>query len=396
MQRHWKEYMENVIVIGGGILGTSVAWRLAENGAEVSLFEAGGIGQGVSAVSFAWLTGSSPEDRSYFQLKIDALNDYRVVQRELSDPSWLHLNGHIEWNSAASETLDAFGYDGLPVAEQGVSGQERLRRKARQLREWGFTVELLPVRELAALEPGLRVPGDVEEFAFYPMEGYVEPVAATGAFAWEAKRHGARVVEGVPVTGFVREGGEVRGVVTGDGERHHADLVVVCAGSWTGKLLEGAGITLPMSPVDGMVAVSSPSAARLGRVVHTDSLSLRPDGAGRIMMRNHEYDRLVDASKPVPENPEWLGELLSRAVSYLPELESARIEALRVGTRPIPGDGLPVVGALPEVPGLYMMVAHGAVTLASLLGRLAAREIVHGEADARLDAFRPARIARVA
>lgn len=387
--------MGRVVVVGGGILGTSVAWRLAGQGMQVVLHEASGVGQGVSAVSFAWLNGSSQEHRDYFQLKVDALNEYRTLERELGRPSWLHLNGHIEWNSAANETLDARGFDGLPLAEQGLSGEERLRRKAHYLREWGFTVEMLPVRELAALEPGVRVPDGVDEFAYYPMEGYVEPVAAAGAFAWEARRHGARVVEGSPVTGFLLEDGCVRGVVTEGGDRHHADMVVVCAGSWTDRVLSWAGVHLPMSPVDGMVAVSGPTAARLDRVLHTESLSLRPDGAGRIMMRNHEFDRLVDASRPPAEHPKWLGELVARAAAVLPELATTEIEALRVGTRPIPADGLPVVGTLPEVPGLYMAVAHGAVTLAPLLGKIAAREIAYGEPDARLDTFRPARLARV-
>lgn len=387
--------MGSAIVIGGGILGVSAAWRLAEAGMDVTLLEAGGLGQGATLASFAWLNGSAQDDRTYYRLKVDSLNEYRSIERELGHTPWLHIDGHIEWNSAANETLDARGFDGLATDDADVTGTERLRKKASRLREWGLTVDMLPIRELRNLEPDLVAPEDVEEFAYYPQEGYIEPVDTVGAFALQARRHGATVVTNAPVAEFVFDRDRVIGVRTAHGQTFLADTVVSCAGSWTDDLLRMVGIDLPMSPADGMVAISGPTAARLRSVHHNESLSLRPDGAGRIMMRNHEYDRMIDASTPLTPLPGWMDELMARAIRSLPELASTRIEAMRIATRPIPGDGLPVAGPVPGVPGLYVLMCHGAVTLGPLLGRIASREIAFDEMDARLATFRPDRLVAV-
>lgn len=384
--------MGHVIVIGGGIVGASVAWRLAETGVQVTLLDRGGPGQGTTLASFSWLNGSFIEDKAYFLLKLDALAEYRALARELGAPRWLHEDGHIEWNSAANETVDALGSDGLPVADAGLTGAERLRKKVRTLREWGFAAEMVPIRELRALEPELVAPPDVDEFAWYPLEGYIEPVDAVGAFLAEARRHGARVVSSRPVTSLLTRGGRVAGVTLAGGETIEADAVVSCAGHWTPEIVRMAGRELAMTPVDGVVAVSGPSAARLRAVHHNEELSLRPDGAGRIMMRHYSFDRMIDATTPVTPLPDWTGDLMARAVRALPELASTRIEAIRIGTRPIPADGLPAVGPVPGAEGLYVVAAHGAVTLGPLLGRIVARELAHGEHDGRLAPFRPDRL----
>lgn len=383
--------MDRAIVIGGGIVGVSVAWRLAQAGVTVTLLDSGGLGQGASLASFAWLNGSFIHDRDYFTLKLDGLGEYRALARELGATPWLHEDGHIEWSSAANETVDSRGSDGLPVADAHLSGAERLRKKVRTLREWGFPAELLSIRDLPSLEPDLRASPDVEEFAWYPQEGYIEPVDAIGALALESRRHGATIIPNAPVASLTRDGDRVIGVVTRSGDTYHADWVISCAGSWTPEVLRMVGRDLAMSPVDGMVAVSGPTAARLRVVHHNEALSLRPDGAGRIMMRHYDFDRLVDAATP-PRSLPGTRELMARAVRSLPELASTRIEAVRVGTRPIPADGLPAVGPAPGVDGLYVVAAHGAVTLGPLLGRLVSREITRNEPDPRLAPFRPDRL----
>lgn len=384
--------MGRVVVVGGGIVGVSVAWRLAQAGMEVILLDAGGLGQGATLASFAWLNGSFIHDKPYFQLKLDGLAEYGAIARELGSTPWLHKDGHIEWSSAANETVDAFGSDGLPVADAELSGAERLCKKVRTLRDWGFPAEMLPIRELRSLEPELVAPDDVDEFAWYPAEGYIHPVDAVGALASEARRHGAQIRPETTVASLLIEGGRVTGVVTGQGERISADHVVSCAGSWTPELLRMAGRDMAMSPVDGVVAITGPTAARLRVVHHNERLSLRPDGAGRIMMRHYDFDRMIDASGPPTSLPAWTADLMERAVNSLPALSSTRIESIQVATRPIPADGLPAVGPVPGVDGLYVVVAHGAVTLGPLLGRIVSREIAYGEADARMTAFRPDRL----
>jgi glycine/D-amino acid oxidase-like deaminating enzyme len=365
--------MNSAIVVGGGILGTATAWHLAEYGVDVTLLEAGAtLGDGASRASFAWLNASNKPPQNYHQLNVDGMSYYRRLERELGDPRWLHFDGHVEWD----------GSEG---------GPDLLRQKVERLRNWGYTAELLPISELASLEPDLVAPANVDEFAYFPHEGYINPVDMIGDFAAQARAAGVTIMTHTRVTELVTEGDRVVGVTTAQGDRLLADTVVSCTGSVTPYLLDQLGVGLPMAPTTGMVAVSSPTSVRLNSVHHDHLMNIRPDGSGRIMMRHYDFDDMVTPETPETPIPAFMNQLLERVVTVLPGLASARIDSIRITTRPIPGDGHPVIGAIPGLDGLYVMVTHSGVTMGPLLGHIAAREITTGASDSRLDAFRPNR-----
>ena len=140
-------------------------------------------------------------------------------------------------------------------------------------------------------------------------------------------------------------------------------------------------------------AFSDELLTRLTRVgeVH---YAIRPDGAGRIVMRHWDFDAMVDPDTPTEPHPPFIGDLLARVVGVLPALAGARAEAVRIAVRPMPGDNLPVIGPVPGAEGLYAIVGHGAITHGPLVARLAAREVAHGEHMSELDPYRPDRIVR--
>ncbi|MGC4193276.1 MAG: FAD-binding oxidoreductase [Thermomicrobiales bacterium] len=365
--------MGTAIVIGGGILGTATAWRLASYGVAVTLLEAEPtLGAGASRASFAWLNASNKPPKDYHQLNVDGMNYYHRLSVELDHPRWLHFDGHVEWN----------GEDG---------GPDRIRAKVARLRDWGYTAELLPIGELKDLEPDLVAPDSIEEFAYYPQEGYINPVDMIGDFATLAMRAGVTIRTGVRVSELITEGDRITMVVTTAGERLEADVVVSATGAVSPALLEQLGIDLVMAPTTGMVAVSTPTAVRLKAVHHDDLMHIHPDGSGRIMMRHYDLDELCTPHMTEHPVPAFLDQLVERVATALPGIAGIRIEAMRVATRPIPGDGLPMIGAISGAEGLYLIVTHSAVTMGPLLGHIAAREIVTGKRDPRLDAFRPDR-----
>jgi glycine/D-amino acid oxidase-like deaminating enzyme len=255
---------------------------------------------------------------------------------------------------------------------------------------------MLPARELAQVEPGLTPPADLDAFVYYAQEGYMNPAELMGLLARRAREAGVEIRTGTAVTEVLVEGDRAAGVVDATGTRHEADRVVLCAGNAVPDLLHGLGLHLPMASTVGMVAVTSPSPAGLRTVFHNEELSMRPDGAGRLMLRNWDFDAMVTTETPEEPLPSCTSDLLARAVKVLPELTGSRIELARIGKRPIPGDQLPVVGYVPGVEGLYAMVSHGAITHGALMGRLAAREILHGDRDERLADFSPERIVTTA
>jgi glycine/D-amino acid oxidase-like deaminating enzyme len=125
-------------------------------------------------------------------------------------------------------------------------------------------------------------------------------------------------------------------------------------------------------------------------VHHDETMNIRPDGAGRIMMRHGDFDQQVQPGEPVP--PALLQALLDRVVKVLPELAGTPIEMARVTVRPIPGDQYSAIGPVPGMSGLYLAVTHSAATMGPFLGRLVTQEILTGEVDPRLATFRPERL----
>lgn len=367
----------NVIVVGGGLVGSALTYRLSEAGADVMLLEAGRLGAAASVTSFGWLTAARQLPQMYFNLRASGLGEYQTLGVELGRAPWLHFDGHVEWHNT----------------EEGAA---EIRQQVGRIQGWGYQAELLPVSELRALEPDLVPPLNVEEVAYYPAEGYLDTVLCIGALVGAARDRGATIRTNCPVTNVLREGDRVIGVETASGERLLADLVVSCTGHQSDEFARMAGLELPMAPTVGLVALSAPTAVRLRSVLHSGTMSVRPDGAGRIMMRHRDFDEAVTADTPVTPLPEFAEQMVERVSEYLPGLAGAHIESVRIARRPIPADGLTVIGPAPEVEGLYLIATHGGATLGALLGRIGAREILSGYVDPRSTTFRPERLVKEA
>lgn len=364
------------VVVGGGILGACVACRLAQAGARVTLVEAERLASGASGASFAWLNADAKPPLDYHQLNASGMAEHLALSHKLGAAPWLHITGRTAW-------------------ARGAEGQARLSERVAQQRGWSYPVEVLPTSELRRLEPDLIAPPDVEAFAHYPTEGYVDVPLLIGALVARARDAGATIKQGCRVARFLRDGRRIAGVGTAQREEIGADCVVVCAGAAAAEVAGMAGLRLPMASNVGMTAVTAPSPVRL-RAIHTDDeISIRPDGAGRVMFRHDRYDARVERTTPVEPVPAACYELLDLVAAALPGLAGARIEACRITTRPRPGDLYPAVGPIPDVEGLYLVSTHSGVTLGPLLGRLVAREVLHGERDPRLDPYRPERLVTV-
>lgn len=373
--------MSRVLVIGGGVLGATVAFRSAQAGASVTLLDAGPLGHGASMVGYGVTFASNKNDLDYYQLNLAGMGEHIRLKNELGRAPWLHQVGSIHWE-LERDTRDYVG------------NSEPLSDRVARLRSWGYKIESLPISELRHFEPDIVPPSAVTEFTYFADEGYVDPVLYIGHLIGMAKDHGAEIRTHCAVTDFIREGDSITGVKTSTGETFFADTVVSCTGRWTDEVAKLAEIDFPMSPWIGLTMISKPVAARLHTVVHDGGLTtLRPDGAGRVMIHNNDFDGMVDPQKPEDPTPELQFALLERAAQVLPQLRGTEIETARVTVRPVPGgDHNSAVGPIEGLKGLYFVVTHSGINLAPLLGRLASTEILTGFQDPRLSNFRPDRL----
>jgi glycine/D-amino acid oxidase-like deaminating enzyme len=358
----------DALVIGAGCVGANVAYRLAERGAAVTVLDAGAPGAGTSGASFAWTNSFNKTPRDYHELNVASMEEHAGLAKELGGGGWLHQDGALAW-------------------EAGEAGIARLGQAVARLTGWGYAVERISPRQAREIEPDLHIAPGVEQVIWTPGEGYVEVVPFIAALLAEARRRGARILSGYRVAEVLIEGGRVRGVRTEDGERVAADRVVDCAGIAAGDVAALAGGALPLDRVPGRLIYTAPVATTLRRPVHAPGCHFRPDGGGRIVLAEGAHDQTwSERGEPWP--PE---RSLAAVATHLPVLAGARVEATRVGIRPMPRDERPMVGALPSVDGFYVVVSHSGVTLGPLWGRVAAAEILDGALDPRLAPYRPAR-----
>lgn len=169
-------------------------------------------------------------------------------------------------------------------------------------------------------------------------------------------------------------------------------MFVNCGGPQAGALAALGGAKLPLRQVPGLVVTTTLATAGLRTIVHAADLNLRPDRAGGVVLHSWVTDGSLGPGPEWPERAVLAERLLDRARRLVPGLRSSAVECARVGVRPVPLDGQPIVGWLPEVENFYAVVSHSAVHLAPILGRLAAAELT-GTVEPHLEPFRPDRFA---
>jgi glycine/D-amino acid oxidase-like deaminating enzyme len=209
-----------VLIIGAGIIGASIAWHLARAGARVTVTDASETGGIATRNSWAWINASWGNPEPYFRLRVRAMDEWHRLEREVPDL-------HVAW---AGSLLWEIPPEDLKNFQAGHSA-------------WGYDVRVVERAEIHRIEPHLA---DPPEFAVHtPIEGAVEPLVTSRALLAAAEVLGAKVVANSPVSSLKLRDGRMRGAETSAGLLE-ADEVVVAAGVRTPDLTAPFGLTLPI------------------------------------------------------------------------------------------------------------------------------------------------------
>lgn len=362
-----------VVVIGAGVIGASVAYRLARAGAAVTILEALQVGGGTSGASFAWTNSNGKTPQAYHDLNVAGMRAHAALRDEFDNTPWWHGTGNIEW------------------ATDGARRQA-LHTKVERLQSWGYIAERLTPQQLIEMEPEVD-PAAVADaaIAYYPEEGWVDAVAYARAMAEAAVRYGARLRTGTRVTSVQVSSGRITAARTTAGESFGADIIVNCAGHWADEVAGLAGTRLPLASRAGLLVLTPPVPTRLQRILHAPQCSIRSEAGGRLMLHADELDGELRPDAPPGPSAPLAHEVIRHAAAVLPGLAGVAPEAVRIGIRPIPKDGLSAVGPLPGLDGYYAVVTHSGVTLAPFLGSAVANELALGRTEPLLEPFRPSR-----
>jgi glycine/D-amino acid oxidase-like deaminating enzyme len=349
------------VVIGAGVLGASVAARLAGSGVRVTLLEQDQPGRATSRWSFAWLNSNNKSPRPYHDLNHAGIRAWAALAPDLDGAAWYRPVGNIELATT-------------PAA------RAELTARVRRLASWNYDARLVAQAEAAELEPSLRPPEPETIAAWFSGEGYLLTEPLIARLVAQARNRGAEIRTGEQGRVVTLDPGRPSRVRTAAGAAIAADEVICCAGCWIPKLT-GAPNTIPLIPWDspgatapGLVVQAGPvSPAGPTRLVHTPEICLRPHSGG--LLHLEAPDATVDLHTPDPDLRRWAAEFLRRAQQTVRGLDQARVVEYQVCVRPMPVDGQSIVGPLPGTHGLYVAVTHSGVTLAAHLSQLIAAEL---------------------
>ncbi|WP_413317204.1 FAD-dependent oxidoreductase [Agrococcus sp. 1P02AA] len=356
-----------VVVIGAGSIGSHVAFRLLEQGAEVELLDASQPGGGTSASSIAWLSSypqmSWQEEPGKAKLRGEVHELFARLQQELPG-DYLHWSGTLMW-----------GYR---------HERDELRRAAAAVRAKGVEVQELGASEARDLAPGLRLRDD--EVVFHETgSGWVDGPGVVRALVAAIGARGGIVRRGARVVGFERAGERLVAARLQDGSRVEGDVFVNAAGSWASHVAAMADLAIPLELIPGKLVYTQPIES-ISHVINGPEWCARPDPSGGLAV--HWRGGPQDATHGA--NARSGQELIDEIATALPELAGTAPVRSSIGIRAIPPGG-PVVGAVPWLRNLYFAVSHGGIGWGPMWGWMAARELLGGEDVGELSAMRPER-----
>jgi glycine/D-amino acid oxidase-like deaminating enzyme len=330
-----------VIVVGAGIVGASVAYHAARSGAAVVLLDRREPASGVTGDSFAWIGAPGGEVDGSTPLRQAALDDWARLERDVPGIR-VRWSGSLTWGG---QTLSNMG-------------------------ELGSNERLVEADEIARLEPNLRSPP--HRAVLRPTDGAIDAVAVTRALVDAARRHGAHVRLAETVRRLRVQNHAVVGVQTSTGSIA-SRAVVLAAGVDVVPLCAAIDVDLPVAASPAVLMRFNAPPGLVRTLVSCPEVEVRQTTDGLLLAAEAhtgevDHDDLQRSARAT----------LQRLKQTFTGARDVRLIEARIGVRPMPVDGLPIIGPLPDRPGGFVAVMHSAVTLAPVAGRLVAAEVVDG------------------
>lgn len=363
----------DVAIVGGGVIGCSVAYYAARRGARVVLLEADRIGTGASGAAAGMLAAESeaqdPGPSLDLMLKSRALHE--PLSGELFEETGLDVE-HVQAGS-------------LHVAPD-ESSRENLAVRYSWQKEQGLPAEWLDADEARKLEPAL--PPDVGAGLYLPEEAQVNSPRLVRALAFAARSRGAGIEEATPVTGLLTEGSRVTGVETMLGA-FSAGAVVLAGGVLGSPLSEELGVRLPVHPVKGEILAVRADPAPMRANVWGSRCYLVPKKDGRVIIGATEEPGVYDRRPTLG----GVADLSEAAVTTIPSLARAPFESTWGGLRPGTPDDRPILGPLEGWGGVLVATGtyRNGVLLAPIVGESIAALALGEEPPVHMSSLSPER-----
>jgi 4-methylaminobutanoate oxidase (formaldehyde-forming) len=348
-----------IVVIGGGLIGCSTAYHLAkEHKADVVLLEQGKLTSG-STWHAAGLVGQLRSLASITQVLKRSVELYRTLEAETGLATGWKMTGCLR----------------LAATDDRWTEYKRLATTARS---FGMEMELISPAEVKRMWPLLET-SDLVGASWLPTDGQASPSDITQSLARGARMHGARIHEGVRVTGFEMAGDRIAAVVTTAG-RIACETVINCAGMWAREIGAMASVGVPLQPVKHQYIVTEKIdglTPGLPTLRDPDRRTYFKEEVGGLVMGGYEPDPIAWTTGDIPRpfefqlfDDDWehFAQHLEQAMARVPALAGAGIRQMINGPESFTPDGNFILGAAPECANMYVGAGFNAFGIASAGG----------------------------
>jgi glycine oxidase len=364
---------KDVIIVGAGIVGCSLAFELAKAGLQVCVLDKGGIGEESSAAAAGMLSGQHGVTNfgARYQLHVEARELHARLADELRELTGIDV-GFCRW-----------GILELLFTPGEVRAADRCYTLQTQA---GLRVERLTREEALALEPAINP--DIQGAIRYVDEAHVHNGRLTIALGEAGRRAGAELRSGEAATALIRQGERIIGVRT-PSETLQTETVVVANGAWSADLVRPLGLMLPVKPVRGQMLAVRTVPRAVHQVIYGRHMYVVPRPEGETLIGATVED--VGFRKEV--TLEGLEELIQAGRRVAPGIMGQSVLRTWAGLRPGSPDGLPLVGSVDGLSGLILAVGHyrNGILLGPMTGVLVKQLLVEGVHSPHLDLLRPER-----
>ncbi|MFD9950630.1 NAD(P)/FAD-dependent oxidoreductase [Nonomuraea sp. NPDC059022] len=362
------ERVKTVGVVGAGVIGACVAFSLAQRGVRVHCVERAQPGGLTTDVSFARLSAYQQPTYPRFELSHTGMIEHIRFANQFASAPWWHPTGSLAWSDAA-------GTGGAGTSESFSEVVDRLSA-------WGYrAIWYDPAQANRDWEPGIAFPHGQASIVRFPDEGWVDGPRLVSALIKSAMRSGHLKVWKGAVEEIRVRGGRVVALRLDNQAVIEVDAVVNAAGPEA--LTVAAALGAPMSGAvarrSSLVVDLAANGDPLRHVLRGAEAHLRSAGPGRVRVRSDQVDVGLPAEIRSEPGDEIVKDLLDRVYRTVPALASSAVERVRIGAAVFPSDGFPSVGALSGISGYFEAFANSGITLAPLIGRTLATQIVTGE-----------------
>ena len=360
----------NVVIVGGGVIGSSIAYQLSKAGVQVSILERDEIAAEASRAAAGLLSPA------------EVLTGPKKVA-DLFLASWaLTANVVQEIEAASGVQVEYFPTGALHILRNG-DDQTALRRYAEIWKAQGADVRWLAGDQVTQYEPLLdRAFGT----ALYVSDTVsFRPRLMTMAYAEATKKYGARYYEHTEVTGFQQESGKVIGVQTSRGQTIACDYVVIATGAWSQHVGSWLDLNIPVFPARGQILALKQPATPIKHTLIGNNVYIVP----KIDQTIYVGATIERVGFDKSNTAGGITDLLSRAIQLVPEFEHATIVDIWAGLRPWSQDSYPILGKAPGWENVILATGHGpgGFELSAITGKAIAELITSGQVPALIEPF---------